>query len=780
VLRTRENKYQRLTTMTTITVKTQFNEDIRRFSVEDNEKLFASLNTQIAASYDLKAPFTLSFVDDEGDTCVIGGQEEMKEAVRFAKKHVLKLFVTMKQVKETVAKVTVVEKKTQAAVQETVVSPKLKVEIKEEKPVAVAVAEIPSVEFVSDVTIEDGSAHVAGSGIRKVWSVKNTGKEAWPAGSQLRFIEGSVLPTLAKNTDGKGQVSFTMPVALAAAGETTRIAVDMIVPTKPGQHKGIFELITADNKPFAGHRVWVDVVVKSLYSAEFVADVTVQDGSVQLPNSTIKKTWSVKNNGTEKWATGSYLEFVSGSVQPSQLETKELVMRFPLPSAAAGETVNITVNTVCPSKPGRHRGEFHLTGPNGDKFDHHFRLWIDVTIPLPRLSKEDFLSLASNFLQDEEVKSEIEAMLGHGEVIHHNIICDGCNATPIKGIRYKCTSCPDFDLCESCEAKGIHPADHIFLKAKRPLRGPALCRQNPTATAVRAQARCPYVRARGFTQHAEAQQHGPRVLLGNWRRHGGCAQSQADKTECKTATKCEAPKANFVKDITIEDGSPCVAGSVMVKTWTMKNVGNAAWPQGVTLAFVGGQLSPFTEDNKTSTPTIGAEAGETVNISVTVKMPTQPGRYTGYYRLITKEGHRFGQRVWVDSLVVPAEQAVTVTKEAAATTVTAVPPAPIQVKKEVSATTTTSNLSLTATAPQVENKRDTSSTSVAQAVATIEKVTAAAVVAEKDTPARSKYAQQLRKLKNMGFKDEEMLTDLLIAANGKEQQVIDWLVQPIV
>jgi len=46
--------------------------------------------------------------------------------------------------------------------------------------------------------------------------------------------------------------------------------------------------------------------------------------------------------------------------------------------------------------------------------------------------------------------------------------------------------------------------------------------------------------------------------------------------------------------------------------------------------------------------------------------------------------------------------------------------------------------------------------------------------------ARGKYARQLAKLKNMGFKDEEMLTDLLVAAGGKEQQVIDWLIQPVV
>jgi len=53
------------------------------------------------------------------------------------------------------------------------------------------------------------------------------------------------------------------------------------------------------------------------------------------------------------------------------------------------------------------------------------------------------------------------------EKLHFGVVCDGCGATPIQGPRFKCQSCPDYDLCESCHGKkaelhGGDFADHEF------------------------------------------------------------------------------------------------------------------------------------------------------------------------------------------------------------------------------------------------------------------------------------------------------------------------------
>ncbi|OMJ24477.1 EF-hand calcium-binding domain-containing protein 1 [Smittium culicis] len=52
-------------------------------------------------------------------------------------------------------------------------------------------------------------------------------------------------------------------------------------------------------------------------------------------------------------------------------------------------------------------------------------------------------------------------------IVHRGVTCDGCNQYPVTGVRYKCTQCFDFDICEACEAKNVHKG-HLFLKIKIP------------------------------------------------------------------------------------------------------------------------------------------------------------------------------------------------------------------------------------------------------------------------------------------------------------------------
>ncbi|XP_061402733.1 protein ref(2)P-like [Musca vetustissima] len=47
--------------------------------------------------------------------------------------------------------------------------------------------------------------------------------------------------------------------------------------------------------------------------------------------------------------------------------------------------------------------------------------------------------------------------------IHMGVECDSCLMAPIIGFRYKCIQCPNYDLCQHCEAKHVH-GDHMMIR----------------------------------------------------------------------------------------------------------------------------------------------------------------------------------------------------------------------------------------------------------------------------------------------------------------------------
>ncbi|KAJ2616064.1 hypothetical protein H4S08_000939 [Coemansia sp. RSA 1365] len=53
-------------------------------------------------------------------------------------------------------------------------------------------------------------------------------------------------------------------------------------------------------------------------------------------------------------------------------------------------------------------------------------------------------------------------------IIHHGTSCNSCFEEPIRGMRYRCAQCSNYDLCEACEAQDAH-RHHLMLKISIPL-----------------------------------------------------------------------------------------------------------------------------------------------------------------------------------------------------------------------------------------------------------------------------------------------------------------------
>ncbi|CAC5375132.1 MIB [Mytilus coruscus] len=52
-------------------------------------------------------------------------------------------------------------------------------------------------------------------------------------------------------------------------------------------------------------------------------------------------------------------------------------------------------------------------------------------------------------------------------VLHNNVACNECNTYPLRGLRWKCLNCDDYDLCTFCYMADAHNLRHIFLRFKR-------------------------------------------------------------------------------------------------------------------------------------------------------------------------------------------------------------------------------------------------------------------------------------------------------------------------
>ena len=73
-------------------------------------------------------------------------------------------------------------------------------------------------------------------------------------------------------------------------------------------------------------------------------------------------------------------------------------------------------------------------------------------------SSDDILLRAAPKKDEKKEKPEI----------HYHVICDGCKVTPLRGNRYKCKQCKDFDFCEECYKKNKESHGHDFSVIKHP------------------------------------------------------------------------------------------------------------------------------------------------------------------------------------------------------------------------------------------------------------------------------------------------------------------------
>jgi len=400
--------------------------------------------------------------------------------------------------------------------------------------------------------------------------------------------------------------------------------------------------------------------------------------------------------------------------------------------------------------------------------------------------------------------------------IHYGVTCDGCGVVPIKGVRFKCLVCPNFDLCASCEAKNNHPSNHTLLKLKERKRG---CGRFGSQMHSPQQG----FGHHGFGHHGWGRHgfgnrfgYGPRFGLGHLfkgfmkvlglkkslcseQQQGKCDWSQkcrrsaSVRPDCRQSEqpgkcqrsrsvqgfgKCSGAKmwkchgrkhdrntkqgldAEFIQDVNFPDGSVIAPASTILKQWRIKNAGSVAWPEGSKLIFLRGNRELLGEVEEFAVPL--AQPGESVDISCPVNVPGKIGHYSAYFKLANKDRAVFGHRIWIEFDV----------KEEGK--VAADLPKTREGKQEViegKEETKKVSQGLNSTIPLYPII--TSNPVVALPVPT-EPVVTSPLPKPVEVP---KYASALGVLEKMGFSNEKINASLLERAKGNVEQVVTWLLE---
>ena len=417
--------------------------------------------------------------------------------------------------------------------------------------------------------------------------------------------------------------------------------------------------------------------------AQFVADVTVPDGSRYDPNATFTKTWRLKNSGTCTWSTSYTMVFDSGTQMGSTTSVN-------LPaSIAPGQTVDVSVNMTAPSAPGHYFSYWKFKNASGVLFgigsNANKSWWVEINVngtPTTGVAY-DFTANAGSATWSS----------GAGGLTFPGADGDA------KGFALKLDK-PVFESNVTASQPGLlvspQQITNGYIQAQYPdftvqsgdrFQATVGCQQNATTCYVAM--RLDYqvgntVRTfwtfrekfEGWTYNANLNLSplagqtvkfilyisaygspvGDRAIWGNpvIPRAGGTTVTPTPTVTgtppTSTPTSTPGPvtgtvppsgcdRAQFISDVTIPDGTVMSPGATFTKTWRLKNIGTCAWATSYQMVFFSGEqmgaASPVAFPQN-------VPVGQTIDISINMTAPANAGSYRGYWMFKNASGALFG------------------------------------------------------------------------------------------------------------------------------------------
>ncbi len=398
-------------------------------------------------------------------------------------------------------------------------------------------------------------------------------------------------------------------------------------------------------------------------SAQFIADVTIPDGTTIAPGATFVKTWRLMNNGTCTWTTAYDVVFVSGTQMGSPAT-------IAMPSSIApGGTVDITVNLTAPTTPGHYRGNYKLQDGSNNQFgvglNAAFLFWVDInvatgaglttaydftanvcsatwsnattTLPCPGTDGDTrgFVLSQANPVLENGTTSTVAGLAVNPQMISGGVIQGIYPAFTVQaGDRFQtivncangATSCyVNFRL--DYQVGGVRKTfwsfnernEGLFFRANLDLS--ALAGQSVNFILYVAD-----VPGHGTPSGDRATWVGPIIARG-----GGTSTPIPPTSVCNLG--------EFIADVTIPDGTIMPPNQAFTKTWRIRNVGTCTWTTSYSLVFVFGNT--FGAPTTINLPAPVAP-GATADFSINMVAPSIAGHYRSYWRFKDQNGVQFG------------------------------------------------------------------------------------------------------------------------------------------
>lgn len=124
-------------------------------------------------------------------------------------------------------------------------------------PTPTATPVCPQAQFVTDVTIPDGSVMTPGQTFTKKWRIRNTGQCAWN-GYSLVFDSGDSMSG-----------SASKPISTVNPGQEIDLEVNLTAPNTAGNYRGYWRIVTNSNvlvpmlNGYQGRAFYVDIKVQA-------------------------------------------------------------------------------------------------------------------------------------------------------------------------------------------------------------------------------------------------------------------------------------------------------------------------------------------------------------------------------------------------------------------------------------------------------------------------------------------------------------------------------------